>query len=253
MKYNLLVNNFKYSFTFIMVSVIGSAALGLIAIAVLLVNIQAERHNIILEKELNGYVRFYSENIKQLLKNKRAIAQNIEDKNVKFENLFIPIVPEKLLSTGTLSFKAQLFNIESKLRLKANDTEVFLPDDLGFSEYALKVPEKQNIDVLFTELFMMRGTLDLLLDVKLSAITKVKFPLRNKQINSLKSAETVDFKKIVMELSFCTNFDSLKEFLVYLVDAKGLYIIKELCVNKTKEDNGNILVDMVIEHIEIKK
>ncbi|MCP4650239.1 MAG: type 4a pilus biogenesis protein PilO [PVC group bacterium] len=243
MKVNkLLIQKFKGTISLITILCIGSIVLMLTAGIGIYINRRSCVESVELKDRLQHYRAVYGVGPDEVLERQEFIAQDLHKKYVEFVRVFTCSFDETAISNTPLAFKEKLFDFQEKIKQKASAKDIGLPESLGFQEYDFAVPEQEQIIVLNKELIAAEEVVSLLLNSRVNAITQIK--LSHEYHNGA-------LKTIPMQLSLESDFSSLNHFLKELVETERIYIVEKISIQRKKDAEKYLLVNIELEHKEI--
>lgn len=205
-----------------------------------------------LEKKLKENIELYGAIPDVAVERLKLNKLKLEEKYIDFAEIFLAnSMQDKLIPITPLSFKQKLFDVQDKIKDKAKNLKIVLPESLGFKEYEIDVPQQEKTPFLFKELLLAEEMVNLLLESQVFEIKNVEFPYRKDPQAYLKKIKEVTFKSYTMQLSVVTNDNHLKEFLSRLAKEENVYFVKKIDLKKINEQPDNLIVDVEITHLEI--
>ena len=204
------------------------------------------------EAEIKKYRKTIGEDVDSLIKLKKSLISNLEQDCSNLESSLSKSHLKNAVSATPLSFKKMLFDVHEQIADRAKRNKILLPQDLGFEEYRLKVPDVSLVPVLTSELFVLEEISSLLFENKIYAIRSIKLPHKAEVFNKkTQSSGEVSFKSLSIQLSFETDFKQLKRFLLALVDSDKTYVVWKINIKRIDETSERLVVDINLKSIEL--
>ncbi len=204
------------------------------------------------EKEIKKYKKTIGEDVDALLKLKESLRLDLQQKYNQLKGSLSKSDLKAAVSATPLSFKKRLFEVREKIAERAKQNKILLPQELGFEEYRLKLPDASLVPVLLSELSILEEISSILINDRVFAVRSIKLPheveLLNKKTHSLGK---VPFKSLSIQLSVETDFDRLKRFLLDLAGSENNYVVWKIDVKKIDGQSGRLLADMKLKCIEL--
>ncbi len=204
------------------------------------------------EAKIKKYRKAMGDNVDSLIKLKNSLRSNLEQDYSRLESSLSKSHLKDAVSATPLSFKKMLFDVHEKIADRAKRNRILLPEDMGFEEYRLKVPDVSLVPVLTSELFVLKEISSLLIENKVYAIRSIKLPHKIALFNKkTQSSGEVSFKSLSIQLSFETGFNQLKRFLLDLADSDKNYVVWQIDIKRIDETSERLVADINLKSIEL--
>ena len=204
------------------------------------------------EAQIKKYRKTIGEDVDALIKLKDSLRSDLEQNYSKLENSLSKSHLNHAVSAAPLSFKKMLFDIHEQIADRAKRDKILLPQDLGFEEYRLNVPDVSIIPVLTSELFVLEEISSLLIKNKVYAVRSIKLPHKVVLLNKkTQDTEEVSFKFLSMQLSVETDFKQLKRFLLDLAGSDKTYVVWQIDIKRIDETSERLAADINLKNIEL--
>jgi len=224
-----------------------------IVIAILTVlrdNGRLQRQAAELETAIKADTRAYGADPEAALVRQSVILNELSGRYADLKNKFMPgnSVSEEPLSP--LSFKQRLFTVCDALQKRAQQAAVPVPESLGFSDYALNVPEPALIPVLSRELAMVEEVVTLLLESKADAIDSLT--LKHKatiMTRPVSDTEKISLPATELNVVFEADYPRIQKFLMGLNRSPNIYIIRHLELKRKETLSARLIATVELESV----
>ncbi|MFH1093180.1 MAG: Amuc_1100 family pilus-like protein [Candidatus Omnitrophota bacterium] len=206
----------------------------------------------LLEAQIKKYRRTIGDDVDGLIKLKETLKADLEQNYIKLERSLSRAYLKDTVSATPLSFKKMLFEVHEEIIDRAKRNNVMLPQELGFEEYRLKVPDVSLVPVLTSELFVLEEISRFLIENKIYAIRNIKLPHKVSLLNNkTQSAADVSFKSFSMQLSVETDFTQLKRFLLDLAGSDKTYVVWKIDIKRIDDASDRLVAEINLKSIEL--
>lgn len=204
------------------------------------------------EAQKEKYRKTIGGDVDALIKAQESRRHNLEQYYNELKKSLNKSKSESADILSPLSFKKLLFDTRERLASKAKHNNVSLPQDLGFEDYKLKLPEAALIPVLTDELTFSERIIMLLIKNKIYALKSMELPHKVESLgNNTQSAAGVSFQSISMRLSVESEFKQLKSFLLDLAGSERNYVVGQIIIKRADETSGRLLADINIKNLQL--
>lgn len=204
------------------------------------------------EDEIKKYRKTIGEDIAGLIKLQDSVKSDLEENYSKLESSFKESHLKDAVSATPLSFKKMLFDVYERITEKAKRNAILMPQDLGFEEYRLKLPDASLVPVLTNELVFLEDIISLLIENKVAALISIKLPHKAELLNrKTQSANVVDFKSLSMQLSLETDFKGLKSFLLDLAKSDKTYVVRQIDIKRAENESQRLVAYISLGSTEL--
>ena len=204
------------------------------------------------EQDTRKYRKLIGEDVEALIKVQDSVGSDLKQYYRNLESSFNKSHLKDTVLATSLSFKQMLFDVYERITEKAKRNAVLIPQDLGFEEYRLKVPDVSLVPVLTGELVFLEDITSLLIENKVSALISVKLPHKVTLLNKkTQSVNDVPFKSLSLQLSVETDFKQLKNFLLDLAVSDKTYVIRQFDIKKVDNTSERLMAYISLVNLEL--
>lgn len=204
------------------------------------------------ETQIKEYRKTMGEDVGALIESQESLKYELEQEYNKIKKFLSKSNLKVAETAAALSFKKLLFEVQERISDKAKRKNVSLPQDLGFAEYKLLVPDDSHAPVLMSELVILEEISSLLIKNKVYALRNIKLPHKIMSISKkMQDATEVSFRSLSMQLSIETDFKQLKKFLLDLAGSDKTYVVRQIDIKKLDETSDRLVADININSLEL--
>lgn len=186
------------------------------------------------------WIRYSKEKRKQL---GDMYKQMMKELNTPFAR-----IPEGV--KGPLKFKEEIFNVQDKLRQKADSTGLILEREaqsLGFQEYEKEIPTKEEIPKLTKKLHIAEELVELIFASKIDFLENIEF--LECRDNILDGEDALSYRVIPVKLEIISSLRNLARFLYFLSESKFIFVVNDININSSTDKKDKIRADLDISTI----
>jgi len=228
-----------------------SLILFIAVIFILRINSTLNEKSVLAEIQVAKYRTTIGPDAKYLIQSQKAGKYKLDQVYAELKKTLGNSSVEADLTADTLSFKKLLLDVHGRLAAKAKSCNVSLPEDLGFIDYSLKLPDISQVPVLMKELIFLDDIGSLLIKNKIYVLKSINLPHKAASIDKKIQSAGMSFRSLSMQLSMETDFKQLKSFLMDLAASDKTYVVGQVNIKRLDEANDHLVVDINIKNIEL--
>lgn len=135
-----------------------------------------------------------------------------------------------------LKFKEQLYQTQQRLKNLANNSQVTLPQDLGFSQFETKIPAAGQLPILIKQLDIVDEVIKFLIKTQIKNIVSVE--LAEPADRLVGKTDGAVYKELPIKVTVECPTENLVKFLYELRSSEFIFIVKSLKIDTTAQQPG---------------